>query len=105
MKEFIQWLKRYRENLRHEKANQSESLKILSNTKEWQEFAAFWKANASAIHTVSAVKLLDYIQSNSVSQKEIDAYKTGLAALPLFLESCFVDVEKNIHDNNIVEST
>lgn len=88
-------LKRFQENLRKEKQNKSETLKILNNTKEWQNFANFWREHAGAIHTVSSVKLVDYLSKENIDSKQAAAYKAGLAELPVFLEQCYLDLEKH----------
>jgi hypothetical protein len=53
-----------------------------------------WDKNATHLQLIAAVKLMEYEKSRSFSREEIDAYKEGLAAIPVFLAECQEEYEK-----------
>lgn len=82
----INSLKKAKSAVRKSVSTDGECQKTLSSLTELNAFSQLWTRHADAVLMVAQLELLNYVQKNSVSKKEIDAFKLGLAAFPSFME-------------------
>ena len=85
---------------KNQKRTENEPCKrILGNTAKINAFANFYKENADELAVFSAGSLVNYLNGQTEkSTQESQAFRDGLAQLPLFLEECFKELEQKRKD-------
>lgn len=61
---------------------------VLGTNTDVNKLALVWEKYADLLQLVAAVKLYEWTSFRTFTTEQLDAYKAGLAELPVFLEAC-----------------
>lgn len=82
-----------------QRINALEAVEILGDEKLVEKAAANWQVNGEYLKTIELALLLDYCQTTTFSKEEFDAFKLGLSAMNIFLESCLLQVQNRANSS------
>lgn len=73
-----------------------ECQKVLGGLESLYALSDFWERYASDIQLIATNELLDYIEDEDrkFNYEQVEAFKEGLGAIPLFLQQCWEERQK-----------
>ncbi len=74
--------------------NSTECQKVLGSLEELYAIADFWERQAGGVHLIATNELIEYTENETFDNKELIAFKKGLARLPLFFQECWEERQK-----------
>lgn len=69
-------------------------MQILGDRSKLGTWAKIWLDHSLDIETIAHAKLLEFIQEDSWTAKEIDIYKQGLGDGLMFANECYIEHER-----------
>jgi|TARA_R100000501_G_C2597812_1_gene95807 hypothetical protein len=74
--------------------------KVLGSTADVSKIAKFWEKNASLVHLMATHELLEYIENNTFTKEESDAFKLGLCKVGEFMQKCWEETTRRMVKQN-----
>ena len=69
---------------------QDECLSVVGDLNALHAMGNIWQYHADMIHTIGINELIDWTAGRKFTSEEMTAFQEGLAALPNFLEKCYI---------------
>ncbi len=85
------------------KSTESPEHQVLGDSKV-KDFARIWDLHAEDFHLVSAKGLYDWITDKKFTPEELEAFKQGLAVIPMFMSECDNHIQKKLKEQELKNS-
>ena len=70
-------------------------LEVVGDENGLAEMANIWDRNAQLLHIIGINEFIEWTANREFTDKELAAFQEGLAALPNFIEKCYLEKKKS----------